>query len=44
MIGRRGGDGIGDRLRVEIRAKRRELPIEQIVHEAIDLHLLGELI
>src|SRR5262249_6541715 len=44
LIGLRVVDCPGNHSRVEIGTKGRELPNEQIVHDAIDLQLLGELI
>src|SRR5262245_22377331 len=44
VIGRRVGDGVGNHLWVEISTEGCEFAIEQIVHDAIELHLLAELI
>jgi len=44
VISRRIRHRVDDRLRIEIGAERREFAIEQIVHDAIELQLLGELI
>ena len=37
VVGRRIGQCVGNNSRIEVGAKGRELPIEQIVHEALDL-------
>ena len=37
VVGGRVGYGVGNHPRIEVGAKGRELPIEQIVHEALDL-------